>query len=166
MPTKKEAKKKKTSKSLEKSSKTITPKPNKLTQKQELFCQYFVCNIECYWNWVKAYAMAYWLDANDKWQNHTARNWAYRMMTNDDILKRMREIQTDFLSNEVVDKELTFVVLQRVDLATKMRWISEYNKLNQRIIDKMEVKWDFSLSSQLDLVEGKINEDKKENNKT
>jgi len=38
------------------------------------------------------------------------------MLTNDNILKAIRQLQEEHLSSEVVDNELAFLVLQRADL--------------------------------------------------
>ena len=111
-----------------------------LTAKQELFCQLYSTNMDYYGNWTQAYAMAYDKDLKDKNDNKIARMWASRMLTNDNILSRVRELQNSFLSDEMIDKELSFVALQRNDLGAKMRAINEYNKLKQRITDKSEVE--------------------------
>ena len=108
----------------------------KLWIKQELFCYLYSCNMNCYWNWTQSYAKAYWFDLEDRKQNATARMWASRMLTNDNILKHIRKLQEEYLSSEVVDKELTFLILQRVDLWVKIRAISEYNKIKWRYDQK------------------------------
>lgn len=111
-----------------------------LNPKQEFFCQLYATNIEYLGNWTQAYAMAYWKDLDDPKENKASRNWAYENLTKPDILERIRELQNDFLSEEMVDKELSFVALQRADLSSKMRAISEFNKLKKRITEKMELK--------------------------
>jgi hypothetical protein len=40
------------------------------------------------------------------------------------------------LNDDFVDKELLFVIMQNSDLGSKVKAISEYNKLRQRITDK------------------------------
>jgi len=42
------------------------------------------------------------------------------------------------VSQVLIDKELAFVALQRSDLGAKMRAICEYNRLHNRIANKIE----------------------------
>ncbi len=118
----------------------------KLTTKQELFCNLYVRSMKCYWNWTQSYAKAYWFDLEDRKQNATARMWASRMLTNDNILKAIRQLQEEHLSSEVVDNELAFLVLQRADLWVKIRAISEYNKIKWRYDQKKEDAWEDAIT--------------------
>ena len=68
------------------------------------------------------------------------------MLTNANILKHIRNIQEDYLCNEIVDHELAFLILQRADLWVKVRAISEYNKIKWRYEQKVENSWDDILS--------------------
>lgn len=132
-----------------------------LTAKQELFCQLYSTNMDYYGNWTQAYAMAYDKDLKDKWENKASQVWASRMLRNDKVLSRIRELQNSFLSDEMIDKELSFVALQRDDLGAKMRAINEYNKLKQRITDKSEIEFKYDPLEYFEEINKRKNNSKK-----
>lgn len=112
---------------------------DQLTPKQELFCQLYAIHIDYLWNGTQAYAEAYWYNLSDIKQNKICQASASRMLRNVKVLERLRKLQDDFLSDEMIDKELAFVALQRADLWSKMRAISEYNRLKWRINNLVEL---------------------------
>ena len=56
------------------------------------------------------------------------------MLTNDDILKRCKELLYDLISPEVVKVELFKVILQNINLRVKLAGIREYNRVNNRYL--------------------------------
>lgn len=163
-PVKKAVKKKVTPKKKEEEKK----EEKKLTPKQELFCQLYATNLDYFGNWVQAYAKAYWIDLTQKWGYQTAKTNASKMLTNANLLERLRELGDDVLNDVMIDKELAFVATQRAELWPKMKAINEYNKLKQRIIDKSEVKhsWDLTYKDMTEAeLDKKLEEIEKQENK-
>ena len=112
----------------------------KLNPKQELFCKLYASDKEFFGNGVQAYIEAYKPDKTKKNWYQTARSVASELLTNPNILSRIVEILDFTVNNQVVDRELGFLILQRNDYSAKVAAIREYNKLKQRITDKVEVK--------------------------
>lgn len=112
---------------------------DKLNEKQKAFCKYFVSK-EFFGSGVEAYAEAYDLDLENQKEYNTAKSNAYRLLTNADILSRINEELEDAgLNDNFVDKQLLFAITQNADLSSKVKAISEYNKLKQRILNKTEL---------------------------
>lgn len=106
-----------------------------LNPKQELFCQLYSTDMEFFGHGTNSYMQAYGLTRE---QENTARTNASLLLTNPNILARVRELMDLFMSDEVADKELAFVVLQRADLNAKVSALREYNKLKARITEKID----------------------------
>lgn len=104
-----------------------------LNPQQELFCQLYASNREFFGNGMQSYLEAYDLDSS-KWKSAKAN--AHRLLTKDYILKRIDELLEIYINDQVVDKELGFVILQKADLGSKVAAIREYNKLKNRVSDK------------------------------
>lgn len=110
-----------------------------LNPKQELFCQVY-CGRDCFSNGVKAYIEAYGINTTKPGAYNSAKESASALLTNLDILSRIRGIlDLSGLNNEFVDRELLFVMTQNADLNAKVQAMKEYNKLNQRIQDKLDI---------------------------
>ena len=61
--------------------------------KHELFCQkYCSMGTEYFGNGTKSYGLAYWIDISDKKKYNIAKSWAYEILTNPYILKRIDEL--------------------------------------------------------------------------
>lgn len=121
---------------------------NELTPKQELFCKLFATNREFFGNGTQAYIEAYGIDATKNGAYQAAKANASRMLTNDNLLARIREFLDEAGLNDAnVDKQLYFLITQNVDFPTKMAAIREYNKLRNRIVEKVSVST--SLAEQL-----------------
>ena len=113
----------------------------KINQKQELFCQYYATDKEFFGNGVEAYAEAYDLDISVPKHYNTAKTNAWRLLTNADILKRIDQLlELGPLNNTFVDRQLAKIIAQDADFSSKVAAIREYNKLKQRITDKIEEK--------------------------
>jgi phage terminase small subunit len=111
-----------------------------LNEKQRLFCKLFVSK-EFFGSGVEAYAEAYRLDLGNQKEYNTAKSNAYKLLTNAYVLIRINEELEDAgLNDNFVDKQLLFAITQNADLSSKVKAISEYNKLKQRIVAKTENK--------------------------
>lgn len=61
-----------------------------------------------------------------------------QLLRNPKIDRRIVELLNDSLTDANIDAEITKVIKQNNDLGAKMRAIGEYNKLRQRIVDKVD----------------------------
>lgn len=157
MPTKKKEKKPK----LETPPKEKFEAPTKnLKPKQEAFCQHFTAgDEETFGNGTRAYLLAYGLDPENKTDYDTAKQCAYRLLTNVHILKRVNQLMNVVFSDEMADLELAWVAKQKTDLPSKVAAIREWNKVKGRITNKLQVKGTFSLTELLDAVDNDDKED-------
>lgn len=131
-----------------------------LNPQQKLFCRYYTQNTELYGNATLAYAEAYEFnlyklskirDKDDKGTEiigtseyekayDSCNASAARLLVNVSIQKYITRCLNQLFKNEVIDRELTKVVLQDGDLPSKVAAIREFNKLKQRITEKSEIK--------------------------
>lgn len=118
----------------------------KLKPTQKLFCELYVS--KHFGNGVQAYAEAYGIDFEKTPQRYnSARAMSCELLTNINILSYIREIMPEVDLNELtVDKELMFTILQNADFGSKVAAIREYNKLKNRITEKITHGLDESLS--------------------
>lgn len=115
----------------------------KLTPRQELFCDLYATTRDHFGNGVSAYAEAYNIDLERPGKYATARSNAYRLLINADILARIKELlELGPLNDEVVDRELAFVISQNAELPAKVSAIKEYNALKGRILKKIDLTSD------------------------
>lgn len=115
----------------------------KLKPEWERFCQFFASDYETFGNATRSYAKAYNIDISSRSKYASCRTQGYRLLTNDDILKRINELLAELVMNDTtVDMQLSFLITQMGDYGAKIQAIKEYNKLKQRITDKIEVKTD------------------------
>ncbi len=113
---------------------------NELNEKQELFCKNYVSK-DFFGSGVESYAAAYGLDLTNQKDYNNAKVAASKLLTNSNILSRINEeLDAAGLNDNFVDKQLLFAITQNADLSSKVRAIQEYNKLKQRIIEKLETK--------------------------
>lgn len=113
---------------------------NKLTPKQERFCQLYATEVEFFGNGVQAYIEAYDPSTSNKNWYKSACASASRLLTNVNICNRINEILEECGFNDVaVDKQLAFLMTQHMDFKAKLGAIKEYNKLKSRITDKLDV---------------------------
>lgn len=110
-----------------------------LSLQQELFCNYYVSK-EFFGNWVNSYAEAYNINLTKKWAYESCKSEASRLLTNDNVLKRINTwLDNEWLNDQFVDKQLLFLLTQHKDFTAKIWAIKEYNKLKQRITEKIEL---------------------------
>jgi len=106
-----------------------------LNPRQELFCQLYVYDKECFGNATKSYAQAYDIDET----NPVARSSASIELSKPYIKQRVRDLLDEFINDTVVDLELASVIKQNKELSSKVAAIREYNKLKQRVIEKTDI---------------------------
>lgn len=114
-------------------------KKNGLTLKQEKFCQLYASDREFFGNGVESYAEAYGLDLLKKKDYNTASVNASKLLTNTKILERINELLNLTLNDQFVDKQLSLLITQNAHPSTKLGAIKEYNKLKQRIEEKLDI---------------------------
>ena len=111
-----------------------------LNLRQEKFCQLYATSKEFFGNGVESYLEVYDVDRNKPNWYSIACASASRLLSNEKIVNRINAIleQTGF-NDAFVDKELSFLITQHADFQTKLGAIKEYNKLKQRIQDKLDL---------------------------
>lgn len=114
-------------------------KDNGLNPQQEKFCKLYATDKEFFGNGVQAYAEAYAIDLRVRGAYQSARADASRLLTNANILERINKLLDEGgLNDSFVDKQLLFVINQNADFSSKMAAIREYNKLKQRVTERLE----------------------------
>lgn len=128
-----------------------------LTLQQERFCKYYTQPSELFGSGVLSYAKAYdydlenasrlnEVDANNKEikgtseydkMHLTCRANASRLLTNDNIIKRVRQLLNELMTDDVIDARLIEIIVKGND-ADSLRALQEYNKLKQRIVTKVD----------------------------
>lgn len=111
-----------------------------LNPKQELFCQAYAGNDDrdYFGNGTQAYIMAYDIDLSVKGAYEAARADASRLLTNGNILARIRNImETNTLNDEMVDKQMNFWIHQHAYPMASIAAIKEYNKVKKRVDNGM-----------------------------
>lgn len=113
-------------------------KDSELTAQQELFCVLYASDRDFFGNGVQAYIEAYDIDVSEAGQYNVAKSGAHENLTKAYILKRINELLDLTLNDTFVDKQLALVITQNADLPSKVRAMSEYNKLRGRITIKQK----------------------------
>lgn len=112
----------------------------KLNQRQLLFCKYYVSE-DTLGNGVKSYCKAYDIDVSDVKKYSEARFHASDLLSKQNISEHINNLlEASGLNDNFVDKRLLFLMSQNDDKGTSLGAIREYNKLKQRITDKLDVK--------------------------
>lgn len=112
-----------------------------LNPQQELFCRLYVKDGECFGNATQAYIHAYGITPVG--QEH-ARKAASRLVTKVDILARIEALLDECLDHKIVDRELAKLILQNKDLSVKVAAIREYNRIRERVTEKLSGNFVFS----------------------
>lgn len=130
-----------------------------LRPERETFCQLYTLDMELKGNGTLCYAEAYGYELNslsretikdmdgniiseseyDK-QYHVCSTAASRLLRDDDIKARIRELLKEYLNDDVLDAELAKIIIQDRDLAVKRHAIADANKLKGRIIERFDGK--------------------------
>lgn len=112
----------------------------KLTLKQEKFCQLYATNAEFFGNGAQSYIEAYRPDQNKPNWYKSVQSSASRLLANVKIFTRINKLLEETGFNDAdIDKQLSFIIHQQADFASKLGAIKEYNKLKQRITEKMDL---------------------------
>jgi phage terminase small subunit len=137
---------------------SLLPKDtNGLTLKQELFCQYYVCNSETRFNGTQSYARAYWYDLEKadteeirdeltgtlikksergRMEKVCSVGWSDNLVK-PCIQKRVTQLLNEMMRDEVVDWEMAKMILWP-DGASKREMIKEYNRVKQRVTTRIK----------------------------
>lgn len=114
-------------------------KKYKLTIKQERFCKLYILHIDYIWNWTKSYIKAFKNNKCDNKGYNTARTESSRLLTKANILTYMKDLlETNWLSDEFIDKQLFFLIKQNQNLSIKILAIRYYNEIKGRLKKKTE----------------------------
>lgn len=117
-----------------------------LTLKQERFCQEYVSK-ERFASGVESYAVSHGIDLTKPGKYNICGVEACKLLKNPKILTRIRELlDTNGLNDEAVDRELLFIILQNADMGAKARGIDIFNKLRNRIDNKLKVEHSGTIS--------------------
>lgn len=110
-----------------------------LNLKQETFCQLYTSDRMFFGNGTQAYIEAYDINLGKPNAYKVAQAAASRLLSNVMVCKRINELlEEGGLNDEFVDKQLVFLLTQHDDKGSKLGAIREYNKLKQRVADRME----------------------------
>lgn len=111
----------------------------KLNARQELFCQLYAKDREFFGNGVQTYIEVYEPDQKKpNWYN-AACSAASQILSNTKVINRINEILEECgLNDAAVDKQLAFLITQHADFTNKLGAIKEYNKVRQRITEKID----------------------------
>jgi hypothetical protein len=113
---------------------------NGLTLKEERFCNLYATDREFFGNGVQSYIEAYNPDTKAKNWYQTARKSASDLLTKPHIIDRINELlELDGFNDVNADKQLKFLISQHADFNSKLGALKEYNKLKQRITEKMDI---------------------------
>jgi hypothetical protein len=119
---------------------TTNTTPEELNPQQELFCRLYATDREFFGNGTQAYIEAYDVDKSKPNWYKTAMASASRLLSNVKVLGRINELlELAGLNDAFVDKQLELLITQNADYTNKLGAIKEYNKLKQRITDKLDL---------------------------
>jgi hypothetical protein len=141
------------------SATTEMPAKRPLKPQHELFCQLYVKNAELFGNATQCYAEAYNFKLDELSEERpvdeetgketggserqlaeaTCASNGSKLLRNAKIQERITILLNEMLKDEVVDAQLAKVILQNDNPAAKMTAIREYNKIRQRITEKVDL---------------------------
>jgi len=105
----------------------------------EMFCQYYTSPTEFFGNGTQSYAAAYNVDLTQPGAYMSCKALASRLLTSVNVLRRIDSlIDAEGLNDQYVDKQLLFLITQSAEFNSKLGAIKEYNKMKQRVVDKVE----------------------------
>lgn len=122
-----------------KRDKKSMPGETETNAKQEMFCQLYATNREFFGNGVESYLEVYNPDRSKPNWYKTACSSASQLLSNIKVYTRINELlESDGLNNTNVDKQILMLINQHADFSAKVAAIREYNKLKQRIVEKID----------------------------
>lgn len=151
------------------SKKKKSKKAEKFNPKWELFCRYYTQNQALFGNATLCYAEAYSYkldelsevavyETNEKDEEVKVEDSEYvkaynvcsvegaRLLRTPRIQARLTKLLNELLKDEIVDAQLAKTIMQDRKLDSKIAAIREYNKLRQRITDKLDLKGDLHIA--------------------
>ena len=118
-----------------------------LNPQQEKFCQLYATDRQFFGNGVDSYVEVYQPNTQKPNWYKTACSAASRLLSNVKIYTRINLLLEEGGLNDVfVDKQLLFLISQQSDFTNKLGAMREYNKLKQRITEKIEAKHSGSIN--------------------
>ncbi len=127
----------------------------KLSIRQEKFCELYTTDTEFFGNWAQSYLEVYDIDRSKPNWYKTACVNASKLLSNAKVYTRINDLlESQGLNNEFADKQLLFLMSQQVDFTNKLWAVREFNKLKKRIDNKMELEIK-DLSNILSEIQGK-----------
>lgn len=134
-----------------------------LNIQQMQFCYYYVFGYECVkeednfrmGNGMRSYALAYGYKEIDDEVNDACRAKASLLLTKVNILKYIDKLLAENGFNDAIaDSRLRDIMINGSNIES-VQAIREYNKLKQRIIDKMHVIHDVITGAKVEIIEKK-----------
>lgn len=120
-----------------------------LNEQQKKFCDLFMSK-DFYGNGIESYAIAYEKDLTNPREYNSCKAAASKLLTTNNILTYINQLMEEGGLNDAhIDKQLLFIINQNADFGSKIAAIREYNKLKQRITDKMKIEGDFTFTLDL-----------------
>lgn len=102
---------------------------SQLNAKQKKFCEYYVSSAETFANGVQSYALAYDYDLTDQNKYKSAKTNAYKLMEKPEIAEQIDKLlEAQTLNPQYVQKQLAFLIQQKVNLNVKRQAIADYFK--------------------------------------
>ena len=140
-----------------------------LTAEEEEFCQIYATDKEFFGNGHESYIEAFKVilykgrkptGKGNYMTYDSMKNAVYRLLTNDDVLKRIDQLfEGEGLNDQFVDKQLLKVITQDAEFSSKVKAIAEYNKVKQRVTDRLDVSFAHERMSDAELqkiIEGQV----------
>lgn len=113
---------------------------DKLNPKQKEFCRIYASEQEFFGNGVQSYIKVYEPDQTKKFWYESACASASQLLSNIKVCEEInRLLEVGGLNDAAVDKQLSFLITQHSDFKSKATAIREYNKLKNRITDKLDL---------------------------
>ena len=105
-----------------------------LTMEEEKFCQAFVSK-DFFGNGIQSY-----IEVHPNVKYGSAATASRKLLVRTDITDRINALLDEAgLNDNFVDKQLLIMITQNADYSAKIQAIREYNKLRQRIIEKVDL---------------------------
>lgn len=111
-------------------------KKEKISPKEELFCQYYSKSGQAFGNARLAYSLAFGKAFLTDAQKSVCDTLSQRLFRKVLIYKRCDDLMKETIDDATADSELEYVIKQRENLHAKVSAISERNKVRGRIIQK------------------------------
>lgn len=122
---------------------SIKEKTSKISYKNSLLIKHYLFGVAGEFgvaNGTKSYAKAYGLDIENKKKVNIAAVEASKLLRNPKIKEEMRQVLTENgLDDETVDARLLDIIRNGSNMES-IRAIHEYNKMKQRLTEKIEIK--------------------------